>query len=589
MATLTAVTLTYTSPKDGSTCSGKIYANYTVSTSATATTISGTVYVDKTTSSSSLYTSASGVNLSIGGTAVFSNKSANTNTSASATISTFSKTINRTDSQQSISLTLSGTIKIESVRQAWVNQPTAQGSNSVTIIVPKLPTCTTSVTSSAPYYTVHTSYSTYSVNVSNVSVTSGTSVSSIVLCVGTQTATRTNVGALSITLSSAGNFTPTVTIKDSANASRTYNLPEITVNQYNPPSVNFSAERINSNNVLEDEGRRALITANISYTDAICKILEPTVIVEDGSSTGSGTIDWYADSGLRLKITNWSNFQPESPFTIFGVMTGYGTYTEFDTNKSYQVRLTINDDYGSGVSITQMLPTAFYTVDFLAGGHGIAFGQAATEEGFFCAMDAHFKDKDNAMRALFDFIHPVGSYYHTSDSSFNPNDVWGGNWVPLGEGQVLLSAGSNYTAGQTYGDNTKPYTPAGTVGGKKLLDEHIAHGHGFTQPTISSHKHKMTNDTYVVTTNATAGIGRTSVKPGSGTAVSNLVQSTGGGLNRGGNETQNEQPTASGGKVSDLHGASSTRTAHDHSWTGTQATLNVMQKSVAVYIWHRTA
>lgn len=60
-------------------------------------------------------------------------------------------------------------------------------------------------------------------------------------------------------------------------------------------------------------------------------------------------------------------------------------------------------------------------------------------------MDAHFKDKNNIIRALFDFVYPVGSYYETSDITFNPNVTWGGRWSLETEGQVHVSAGTNYT------------------------------------------------------------------------------------------------------------------------------------------------
>ena len=46
--------------------------------------------------------------------------------------------------------------------------------------------------------------------------------------------------------------------------------------------------------------------------------------------------------------------------------------------------------------------------------------------------------------SVLDF-YPVGSYYETSDTSFNPNTSWGGTWILETEGQVHVSAGSNYT------------------------------------------------------------------------------------------------------------------------------------------------
>jgi hypothetical protein len=46
---------------------------------------------------------------------------------------------------------------------------------------------------------------------------------------------------------------------------------------------------------------------------------------------------------------------------------------------------------------------------------------------------------------LIDMFYPVGSYYETSDTTFDPNITWGGTWVLETEGQVHVSSGTNYT------------------------------------------------------------------------------------------------------------------------------------------------
>ena len=56
--------------------------------------------------------------------------------------------------------------------------------------------------------------------------------------------------------------------------------------------------------------------------------------------------------------------------------------------------------------------------------------------------------------SLIDFFYPVGSYYETSDTTFNPNIRWGGTWVLETEGQVHVSAGENYEVGDTGGEET---------------------------------------------------------------------------------------------------------------------------------------
>lgn len=63
----------------------------------------------------------------------------------------------------------------------------------------------------------------------------------------------------------------------------------------------------------------------------------------------------------------------------------------------------------------------------------------------------------NAMQdALIDLLYPVGSYYETSDTSFNPNTAWGGTWVEDTEGlsTIAYKASDNdfSTVGATVGE-----------------------------------------------------------------------------------------------------------------------------------------
>ena len=63
---------------------------------------------------------------------------------------------------------------------------------------------------------------------------------------------------------------------------------------------------------------------------------------------------------------------------------------------------------------------------------------------------------------LLNFVYPIGSYYETSDSSFNPNTSWGGTWVEDSKGRVLVALDEN--------DND--FNTIGKLGGSKFLQEH---------------------------------------------------------------------------------------------------------------------
>lgn len=57
---------------------------------------------------------------------------------------------------------------------------------------------------------------------------------------------------------------------------------------------------------------------------------------------------------------------------------------------------------------------------------------------------------------MLDLIYPVGSYYETSDTSFDPNVSWGGTWLEDTDGRMLvaLDTGTFNTVGGTGGAET---------------------------------------------------------------------------------------------------------------------------------------
>lgn len=65
----------------------------------------------------------------------------------------------------------------------------------------------------------------------------------------------------------------------------------------------------------------------------------------------------------------------------------------------------------------------------------------------------------NAKGALALLAHPVGSYYETSDATFDPNIEWGGTWVEDSAGKVLVAqdSGTFATVGDTGGAETETH------------------------------------------------------------------------------------------------------------------------------------
>lgn len=242
----------------------------------------------------------------------------------------------------------------------------------------------------------------YTVPITSAEAYYGGDISKVTLKVGQDSTVKTYSSAtisdetISVIPTIAGKYTPTITVEDSRGQTYTETLPQITVNPYLAPSLDFDVFRSNSSGVKDDEGEYGLITANVSFTDAIADLTTPTVKI-NGVTTSDVT--WYstysASVGVLTPISNWSTIS--SGDTIYGLVDG-----SFEQEDSYTVSVTLTDSFGeSSAEITQTLSTAFYTIDFKAGGKEIAFGAPANdtlttnqeEVGLFkCNMESQFNE-----------------------------------------------------------------------------------------------------------------------------------------------------------------------------------------------------
>lgn len=145
-------------------------------------------------------------------------------------------------------------------------------------------------------------------------------------------------------------------------------------------------------------------------------------------------------------------------------------------------------------------------------------------------------------------FYPVGSYYETSDTAFNPNTAWGGTWVLETAGQFHVSAGTGYAAGSTGGsaDAIVPY-----------------------------HRHRVEKITNAITGGEhTHNIANRSVYSGSGNHTALFKGGTGTSTNAALSETH----------MHDLP-------AHSTEYAGTSGNTTGanMPPYIAVNRWHRTA
>lgn len=144
--------------------------------------------------------------------------------------------------------------------------------------------------------------------------------------------------------------------------------------------------------------------------------------------TGSKRIGWPDASGPDTIM------QPEASSGALGVaVTGTSNFSAPSIGGTYNNTLTFDASRSSPIygNSSTVQPNAVIT------NYIIKYASTVSEH-----------------QANIDFYYPVGSYYETSNASFDPNVTWGGTWVLENEGQVHVSAGSNYEIGDTGGSET---------------------------------------------------------------------------------------------------------------------------------------
>lgn len=154
-------------------------------------------------------------------------------------------------------------------------------------------------------------------------------------------------------------------------------------------------------------------------------------------------------------------------------------------------------------------------------------------------------DLKNVINQLLPIFYPVGSYYETSDTTFNPNTEWGGTWELEVAGQVHVSSGTGYAVSGAETNTTDGGEETHTL----VTAEMPSHTH-----TQNSHSHKASS-TFVRYINKSAIIAK-------GSAYRFFSEDSG------------------------LYTDSATATNQN---TGGGGAHNNMQPYIVVNRWHRTA
>ena len=217
---------------------------------------------------------------------------------------------------------------------------------------------------------------------------------------------------------------------------------------YISPSVLIeTCYRIDSNGDLSDDGSNAQLTFTYNADRSI----------DDTNNISKATV--YC----KLKSeSNWTTIKAYTPNNQTGTLTCDNFETAMGTvspDEQYDVKVTVEDTYGKTLTnapyistATTYISIAFFTMDFLAGGHGIAFGKPSKNEGFECGMNATF-DGNVAINGDVNCSHNLTVGSDTKDSIVTVNgDVNCSNGV-----KVTRSSGDTYFRAERTDTGKKTY------------------------------------------------------------------------------------------------------------------------------------
>ena len=161
----------------------------------------------------------------------------------------------------------------------------------------------------------------------------------------------------------------TVTVKDQRlrTAEKT---ARITVVEYDPPTLQVDSMRCDEYGETENEGQYFLASTQTGYS----------------TCNGKNTITlqmWYKLSSDAAYTKAAKTLNTGSAETVCG--------GDLDTELSYDVKYVLKDKFNT-VTVIDYVSTGVYTIHFLHGGRGIAFGSKATMENTAdFAFDALFR------------------------------------------------------------------------------------------------------------------------------------------------------------------------------------------------------
>lgn len=190
---------------------------------------------------------------------------------------------------------------------------------------------------------------------------------------------------------------------------------------YDVPVISgLTIKRCDSGGTEDDEGTYALL--GFSW---------------EVDSTDSGEV-----SSVTYKTRTRGGSWPSSGTSITASGTS-GTVSQvigtFAVSTAYEVQVTVTDSHGMTATATATLSPSFFTLDFLAGGTGVAIGKAATRAGLDVGMYAYFDDAiTQTSSAKANFVQKNETYTGKAGTSVPSSDAYlSGRYVKDKDDNIL--------------------------------------------------------------------------------------------------------------------------------------------------------
>lgn len=179
-----------------------------------------------------------------------------------------------------------------------------------------------------------------------------------------------------------------------------------------------------------------------------------------------------------------------------------------------------------------------------------------------------------AILSIIDKIYPVGSFFDTTNTSFDPNVSWGGTWERITDGSVLMSEG-HYEDGVL----VAPGNGCGNSNPKIPLSAIPSHTHTYQKSNATSGSHTLTVNEIPSHAHTIKLAYRCGIQENANVGIPIDANRT--------DQNTTIKDVATGGGQGHTHPISFTST--NTGTSGSSNNFSVVQKSLVVCRWHRTA